>query len=82
MFASHADDRGSIPGRDRYLSLKQVVTAQLSNALQELCVSHVLGYYQYKQLARVTFEYSMFNGHMCIGQHLYPFDVMVRSPYN
>ena len=31
-FASHAGDRGSIPGRDGPKSLKQVVTAPLSNA--------------------------------------------------
>ena len=31
-FASYAGDRGSIPGRDRPKSSKQVVTAPLQNA--------------------------------------------------
>ena len=33
-FALHEGDRGSIPGRDRLTSLKQVVTVPLSNARQ------------------------------------------------
>ena len=34
-FSSHAKDRGSIPGRDRRKSLKQVVTDSLPNAPQQ-----------------------------------------------
>ena len=45
--ASHAGDRGSIPGWNRPMSLKQVVTASWE-------VSRVLGDEQYKGLARVT----------------------------
>ena len=53
-FASHVGDLGSIPGRDQPKSLKQVVTAPLPNARQQMCVSRVLGDYHYKVLARVT----------------------------
>ena len=31
-FASHAEDRGSVPGRDWPKSLKQLVTTPLQNA--------------------------------------------------
>ena len=34
--ASHAGERGSIPGRDKPKSLKQVVTAPLPNARQKV----------------------------------------------
>ena len=34
--ASHAGERGPIPGRDRHKSLKQVVTATLPNPQQEV----------------------------------------------
>ena len=54
-FASHAGDRGSIPGRDKPKSLKQVVTAPLPNAWQPVWVSRVLGDdHDYKRLARVA----------------------------
>ena len=51
-FASHAVDRGSIPGRERPNSLKQVVIAPLPNARQQVLVSRVLGDENYKELAR------------------------------
>ena len=35
-FAWHSRDQGSIPGRERPKSLKQVVTAPLPNALQQV----------------------------------------------
>mgnify|MGYP003683533513 CR=1 FL=1 len=40
-FASHAEDLDSIPGRDRPKSFKQIVTAQLSNAWQQVLVLRV-----------------------------------------
>ena len=54
-FASHAGDRGSIPGRDRPNSLKQVVTAPLPNTWQQtVCVSRVLLDDLYKGFTLVT----------------------------
>ena len=53
-FASFAGNRGSIPGRDRPKSLKQVVTAALPNARQEMRLSRVLGDEHYKRMPRVT----------------------------
>ena len=47
-------DRGSIHGRDRPSSLKQVVTAQLPNARQQVRMSRVLRDDHYKGLACVT----------------------------
>lgn len=41
-FASHAEDLGSIPGCDGPKSFKQIVTAQLSNAWQQVLVLRVL----------------------------------------
>ena len=46
--ASHAADRGSIQGRDRPRSFKQVVTVQLPNARQQVRMSRVLRDYHYK----------------------------------
>ena len=54
VFASHAGDQGSIPDRDKFKSLKQVVTAPLLNARQYVCVSRVLGDDYYKRMPRVT----------------------------
>ena len=48
---SDVGDLGSIPGRDRAKSLKQVLTAPLPNAWQQ--VSRVHGDYHFKGLARV-----------------------------
>ena len=42
-FASHAGDRGSIPGRVRPKLLKQVLTALLPSARQRVPVLRVLG---------------------------------------
>ena len=53
-FGSHAKDQDSIPGRDRSKLLKQVVTAQLPNAQQQMWVSRVLGDDHYTGLGRVT----------------------------
>ena len=53
-FTSHAGNRGSIPGRERPNSLKQVVTAPLLNAWQRVCVSRDLGNDHYKEVARIT----------------------------
>ena len=53
-FASHDEDRGSNPGRDRPKSLKQVVTAPLLSARQEVRASRVLGDDHYKRMTRVT----------------------------
>ena len=52
--ASHAGDRGSIPGRDKSMSMKQVVTARMPHAQQQVLVSWVLGDDNYKQMPRVT----------------------------
>ena len=49
-FASHAGDRGSIPGRDRPTSLKQVVTAPLPNPRQQVRVSRVPGDDHFKRM--------------------------------
>ena len=45
---------GFDPGRDRPTSLKQVVTASLPNARQQVRVSRVLGNDHYKGLTLVT----------------------------
>ena len=42
------------PGREGPKSLKQVVTAPLPNAPQQICVSRVLGEDHFKGLVRVT----------------------------
>ena len=42
-FASHTRDPGSIPSRDMLKSLKQVVTAPLPSARQQMWVSRLLG---------------------------------------
>ena len=47
-FASHTGDRGSIPGRDKPKSLKQVMTAPLPNARQQVWVSRILQDDHYK----------------------------------
>ena len=47
-------DRGSIPGRDRPMSFKQVVTDPLSSAQQQVRVSWVLGDGHFKRMTRVT----------------------------
>ena len=54
--ASHAGDRGSIPGRYRPKSLKQGVTAPLPNALQQMWVSRVLedDYYKWMPLSTAS----------------------------
>ena len=52
-FVSHAGVRGSIHGRDRPKSLKQVMIAQWQT-LGNRCVSRVLGDDQYKRFAHVT----------------------------
>ena len=53
-FASHAGDRGSIPGRNRPKSLKQAVSTPMLSARQQVRVSWVLGDDHYKQMTRVT----------------------------
>ena len=53
---SHNYDRGSISGRDRPKSLKQVVSAPLLNARHQVWVSQFLGDDHYKGLARVTVQ--------------------------
>ena len=60
---SHAENRGSIPGRDRPNSLKHVVTAPLPNAWQQVQVTQVLGDDHYKGLARA--DPSLLNGNEC-----------------
>ena len=45
-FASHAGERGSIPGRDRPR------TAPLSSARHQVRVSRVLGHDHYKRMTR------------------------------
>ena len=68
-FASHAGDWGSMPGRDRPKSLKQVVTVPLTSARQQVRVSRVLGDNHYKRMPRMTVwhtkEPSLLNDHEC-----------------
>ena len=45
---SHAENRASIPGRDRPKSLKHVVTAPMPNTWQQVRVSQVLEDDHYK----------------------------------
>ena len=52
-FASHAGVRGSIPGRNRPNSLKQVVSTPTPSARQQVRVSRVLGDDHYKRMTRV-----------------------------
>ena len=52
--ASNAGEQGSIPGRDKPKSVKQVVTAPLPNARQQVWVSWILEDGQFKGLAHVT----------------------------
>ena len=53
-FASHPGDWGSIPGRDRPKSIKQVVTTPLQSAWQHVHVSRVPGDDHFKRMPRVT----------------------------
>ena len=70
-FASHAGDGISIPGSDRHKLLKQVVTAPLPNALQQVWVSQVLEEEHDKRMPCVPVvvwhakESSLLNGHEC-----------------
>ena len=49
-FASHSEDRSLIPGRDRGKLLKQVPTASLPNAWQEVRVLRIFGDDHYKRM--------------------------------
>ena len=56
VLVSHAGVQGSISGRDRPKSLKQVVTAQLPSARQQVLVSRDLEDDHYERMTRVTVD--------------------------
>ena len=74
-------DRGSIPGHDRHKSLKQVMTARLPNARQQVWVSRVLRDDHYKPISRDTvglaknpsWPHKINDRVSSIGQNLQPF---------
>ena len=64
-FSSHAENRGSIPGRNKPKSLKQKVIAPLPSARRQVQVSWILGDDHHKRMPPATVGVARWNGHEC-----------------